>query len=159
MNEIIFEDIAPLFGQRIDTPDVAAFLAKYPEHRITKPSDGAQYFLFKPLGFDLLFRPRTGLQGGRSSHLRILICVFLYREGKDKHKQFPAPPFDLAFADHRDTLLAKLGQPFASSEKDKYDQLGWEKWRVGEWKVHATYDPAAMTTQVFTISKASDLNP
>ncbi len=158
MSEVTFEDIAPLFGQRIDTPDVIAFLAKYPEHRTTKPSDGAQYVIFKSLGFDLLFQPLTGLQGGRSSHLRVLICVFLYREGKDKHKEFSCPPFGIAFAEHRDTLLAKLGQPFAASDKDEQDQPGWEKWRVGEWEVHAMYDRAAMTTQLFTISKADDPN-
>lgn len=156
MDEITFEDIAPLFGQRIDTPDVIAFLAKYPEHRITKPSDGAQYVIFKSPGFDLLFRPLTGLQGGRSSHVRVLICVFLYREGKDKHKQFPHPPFEIAFADQRDALLTKLGEPVAVSDKDEHGNPGWEKWHVSEWEVHTMYDRTTMTTQVFTISKASD---
>jgi hypothetical protein len=151
MATIVFDDIRPLYGLRLDSSAVEAFLVRFPEHRIDKPSDGAQYVLFKPLGFDLLFIPPSGLQGGRSKHLRVLREVFLFRQGEEKHREFPQPPFGLAFSDTRDELVRKLGEPFASSLTVGLGKLSWEKWRVEDLIVHAMYHLDTMTTRTFTI--------
>lgn len=151
MQQVTFENIRPLFGLRLDAPEMAAFLARFPDHRITKPSDGAQYVVFRPHGFDMLFRPPTGYQGGRTKNLRVLECVFLFRQGEEKHEQFPNPPFGVAFADTRDELAQKLGESFASSLTIGLEKLGWEKWRVGEFVIHAMFDRNTMTTRTFTV--------
>jgi hypothetical protein len=154
MESITFDDIRPLFGLRIDDPPVAEFLRRFPEHRITKPSDGGQFAIFKPLGFDFRFQPKAGPQGGPTKKLRILYCVFLYRDGEEKHKEFRDLPFGIKFSDSRDTLVQKLGMPFATSLMVKVTPplpLCWEKWRVGDLTVHAMYDMSNMTTRTFTI--------
>ncbi len=154
MTAIHFEEIRPLFGLHIEAPEVLALLEEYPDHRITKPSDGDQYVLFRSLGFDLLFRPRAGLSGSRTKNSRVLTCIFLYREGKDRHREFVHPPFGIAFSDHRDVLLTKLGKPFAASDYDECGLPGWEKWNCDGCTVHTMYDRATMTTQVFSIGRA-----
>jgi hypothetical protein len=151
MDRVTFEDIRPLFGLRLDAPEVTAFLARFPDHRVGKPSDGAQYVVFRSLGFDLLFRPPSGYQGGRTKHLRVLECAFLYRQGEERHDQFPDPPFGVTFADSRDELVGKLGEPFTSSLAVGLGSLAWEKWRVGEMVIHAKYDLVVMTARVFTV--------
>jgi hypothetical protein len=151
MERVTFDEIRLLFGQRLDAPEVVAFLARYPDHRIGKPSDGAQYLVFRSQGFDLLFRPPTGYQGGRTRQLRVLECVFLYRQGEERHEEFSALPFGVAFTDTRDELVRKLGQPFASSLTIGLGSLSWEKWRVGELVMHVKYDRPSMTTRTFTV--------
>src|SRR5262245_59157448 len=118
MASIGFDDIRPLYGLRLDTPEVGAFLRRFPDHRVRRPSDGVQDVIFRSLGFDLAFRPLTGLQGGRTKHLRVLQSVFLYRKGHEKHEEFPEPPFGITFADTRDRLLEKLGEPSKTSMPD-----------------------------------------
>lgn len=151
MSTITFDDILPLYGLRLDDADVETFLTRFPEHQIGKPSDGAQYVLFKPLGFDLLFRPPSGYQGGRTKHLRVLQAVFLFGKGEAKHEEFPCPPFELEFSDDRDALAQKLGESFESSLTIGLDSLSWEKWRVEELVVHVTYNLETMTPRTFTI--------
>jgi hypothetical protein len=154
MERATFEDIRLLFGLPLDAPEVAAFLGRFPEHRISKPSDGAQYVVFRPHGFDLLFRPPAGNPGGRARQRRVLGCVFLFRQGEERHEQFANPPFGVAFADARDELVRKLGEPFASSLTIGLGALGWEKWQVGGLVLHAMYDRTSMTTRTFTVGPA-----
>jgi hypothetical protein len=155
METVTFEDIRPLFGLRLDAPEMAAFLARFSDHRITKPSDGAQYVVFRSLGFDMLFRPPTGYSGGRTKHLRVLECVFLFRQGEERHQQFPTLPFGVAFTDTHEELVRKLGEPFASSLTIGLGALGWEKWLVGDLVIHAMYDRVTRTTRTFTIGPES----
>jgi hypothetical protein len=157
MTRVTFEDVRPLFGLRLDAPEVAAFLARFPEHKVSKPNDGAQYVTFRSLGLDLLFRPPTGYQGGRTKHLRVLECAFLYRQGEERHDEFPDLPFGIAFSDTRDELVRKLGEPFTSSLAIGLGALAWEKWRVGELTVHAMYDRGSMTTRTFTVGPEAPL--
>ena len=115
MESITFEDIRPLFLQHIDDVPVKEFLKRFPDHRITKPSDGVQFAIFPSLGFDMCFRPAAGPQGGPSKKLRVLMTVFLYRAGEEKHQEFREPPFGVKFTDSYDVLVQKLGEPFATS--------------------------------------------
>jgi hypothetical protein len=158
MATIRFDDIRPLFGLRLDSPEVSAFLRRFPDHRIGRPSDGVQDVIFRSLGFDLSFRPRTGLQGGRTKHLRVLQGVFMFRKGHEKHEEFPEPPFGITFADTRDRLLEKLGEPSRTSMPDgvRSSFLGtiyWDLWHVDGLAVHATYDPETWTPRLITISQ------
>jgi hypothetical protein len=143
MDRVTFQDIRPLFGLRLDAP--------FPDHRVGKPRYGAQYVVFRSQGFDMLFRPPTGYQGGRTKHLRVLECVFLYRQGEGRYNEFPAPPFGVAFSDTRDGLVRKLGEPFASSMSIGLNTWSWEKWRVAGLVIHAMYDRSSMTTRTFTV--------
>ena len=143
MDRVTFDDIRPLFGLRLDAPEVVALLARFPDHRVGKPSDGAQYVVFRSLGFDLLFRPPTGYQGGRTKNLRVLECAFLYRQGEERYEQFPDLPFGVAFTDTHDELVGKLGEPFTSSLAIGLGALAWAKWRVGDLTIHAMYDRSA----------------
>jgi len=151
MESVSFEDIRPLFGLHLDDAPVKAFLKRFPDHRVTKPSDGVQYAIFRSLGFDLLFRPPAGPQGGPSKKLRVLMTVFLYRAGEEKHQEFREPPFGIKFTDPRDALVQKLGEPFATSLMVNVTPLAWEKWRVGDLTVHSMYDRSSMTTRTFSI--------
>jgi hypothetical protein len=158
MATIRFDDIRPLFGLRLDSPEVSAFLGRFPDHRIGRSSDGVQDVILRSLGFDLSFRPRTGLQGGRTKHLRVLQGVFLFRKGHEKHEEFPEPPFGITFADTRDRLLEKLGEPSRTSMPDgvRSSFLGtiyWDLWHVDGLAVHATYDPETWTPRLLTISQ------
>jgi hypothetical protein len=157
MEVIRFDDIHPLYGLKLDSPEVVAFLERFPDHRIGRPSDGAQQIVFRSLGFDLLFRPPTGLQGGRTKHLRVLHTVFLHRKGNERHEEFPEPPFGVSFADTREWLLEKLGEPFKTSMPDgvqswAFGRVYWDVWHVDGLAVHATYDPETWTPRLLTIS-------
>ncbi len=157
MASIGFDDIRPLYGLRLDTPDVAAFLKRFPDHRVGRPSDGVQYVIFPSLGFDLSFRPLTGLQGGRTKHLRVLQSVFLFCKGEEKHEEFREPPFGVSFTDTRERLLEKLGQPFKTSMPDGvqsafFGRVYWDLWHVDRLAVHTTYKPETWTPRVLTVS-------
>jgi hypothetical protein len=157
MATIRFDDIRSLFGLKLDTPEVSAFLGRFPEHRIGRPSDGVQDVIFRSLGFDLSFRPPTRLQGGRTKQLRVLQSVFLYRKGYEKHEEFPEPPFGIRFTHTRDGLLEKLGEPSRTSMPDgvrssSFGTIYWDLWHVDGLAVHATYDPETWTPRLITIS-------
>ncbi len=154
MNEKLFEELFPLFGLPMDSPEVSALLERYPDHRITKPSDGDQYVIFKSLGFDLLFRANQGQLGNKKKPRRLLARIFLFCEGKERHNAFAVPPYGIAFSDHRETLWSKLGEPFASSDKDERGLPGWGKWHIGEVTIHTMYERTSMTSQVFTLGSA-----
>ena len=147
-----FDKIKTLYRRRIDDPEVAAFLSQYPQHVVRKPSDGQQYVLFKGHGFDLLFQPLPGRQGGRTAHLRVLTTVFLFREGDEGHRPFPQPPFGVRFGDGRDTLTGKLGESFQSSLTKGQPELWWEKWRVDGLTLHVRYDLPSLTAKTFSLS-------
>ena len=153
---ISFDEISPLFGLSIESPEVVMFLDSHRDHRIGKPSDGDQYVTFKSLGFDMLFRQPPTAAGRSGPKTRVLRTVFLYREGQDKHAAFADPPFGIAFADSRDDLLAKLGQPYRRSDLDAQGNPGWEKWRIDDLTLHTMYDRPTMTTKVFSIGRACD---
>jgi hypothetical protein len=157
MQRVTFEDFRPLFGLRIDAAEVAAFLEGLPDHRITRPSDGYQYVVCRRLGFDLLFRSPTGYQGGRTEHLRVLECAFLFRRGEDRHKEYADLPFGLAFTDSHADLVGKLGEPFLTSFDRGQESLTWANWRIDGFTVQAKYDPEAGTVRQFAVfTEATD---
>lgn len=154
---IKFDDIRPLYGLRLDTPEVAVFLKRFPDHRVGRASDGIQDIIFRSLGFDLSFRLLTGLQGGRTKHLRVLQSVFLHRKGDEEHEEFPEPPFSLSFRDTRESLLQKVGEPLKTSMPDGvlssvFGRVYWDAWHVEGLAVHATYDPETWTPRLLSIS-------
>ena len=156
MTTITFDEILALFGRTIEETEVTQFLSKYPDHRITKPSDGDQDVIFKNLGFDLLFKQVSSTQGRRGARTRPLLCVFLYREGQDRHREFPSLPFHITFQDTRDQLIEKLGQPYRVSDRDEQGRPGWEKWLIEEVTLHTMYDRATMMSKVITVRRACD---
>lgn len=150
---IDFEELRTLFGLPIDSPEVSELLSSFPDHRIRKPEGGDQFVISLSQGFDLLFRSPAPKKP------RLLYRIFLYREGKDRHRAFLNPPFGIAFSDQRPTLLQKLGEPFAASDKDEQGNPGWETWRVAEQNhspltIHTMYDRTDMTSKVFTLGLA-----
>jgi hypothetical protein len=157
MASIGFDQIRPLFGMKLDSPEVTAFFKRFPEHIVGRPSDGVQDVLFRPLGFDLSFRPLTGLQGGHTKHLRVLTAVFLHREGNERHEQFSRPPFGISFEDSPRILVEKLAEPFKTSmpggvRTSFFGTVYWDLWHVDGLAVHATYDAETWTPRVFAIS-------
>lgn len=152
-----FAEIAALFHKKLDSPEVTAFLQRYPDHRIGKPNSGSQHVNFKSLGFELLFRPLTGAQGGPSKHLRVLICAFLFRAGHEKYQQFANPPFGISFQDTAADLEKRLGPPQATSlpngARFMLEVSFWSCWELEDrLSVHAEFDPQEMTIQQLTIS-------
>lgn len=112
----------PLLGQLIDSEIVVDFLSRYPQFKVDRPSDGAQYVFSKLFGIEFLFRPDTGYQGGRTKHLRKLQCVFLYVEDQDGHTQYKGEiPLGFSFANSRNELIAKR-TPFRT-------------WKIGDGEV------------------------
>lgn len=147
MVSVKFEDIRALYGLSLDAPEVTAFLARFPDHRVGRPSEGVQQVDFRSLGFDLSFMPRTGMQGGRTKELRVLDTVFLHRKGHEKHGEFAEPPFGISFSDTREILIQKLGEPNGTSMPNgvrvsPFGTVYWDHWHVEELAVHATYDSA-----------------
>jgi hypothetical protein len=63
MTDAVWEELRGLFGRALDSPEVAAFLAKHPGHKVEKPSGGRQYVVARKHGFELLF----GLPDGTCS--------------------------------------------------------------------------------------------
>src|SRR6478752_4444480 len=107
MVPVTFDEIRPLFGLRIDAPDVLAFFKRSPEHTKRKPYQGDQYVIFKSLGFDLLFRSPG----------------------------FASPPFGIDFADPHDRLVKQLGQPPRSNMPGGVNDsilcwLLWDRWEI-----------------------------
>lgn len=152
-----FAEIEALFHKKLDSPEVTAFLQKYPDHVIGKPNSGSQHVKFKSLGFELLFRPLTGAQGGPSKHLRVLICVFLFRAGHEKYQQFASPPCGISFQDNAADLDKRLGPPQTTSLPNGVKSLlgvsYWSHWEhENRLEVHADFDPQDMTVQQLTIS-------
>jgi hypothetical protein len=112
-------ELRGMFGQAIDSPAVVAFLAKYPNHTVRKPSDGRQYVVAKKHGFDLSFGLSDGsYSGGRTAHLRVLIVVFLHSDAVPRYTTFATPPLGISFDDGHDQLVAKLGPPLSSKAWD-----------------------------------------
>jgi hypothetical protein len=103
---VTFDVLRPLFGKAIDDPEVVAVLERVGA-KFGKPSDGSSYAVAKKAGFDLLARrPPDSKRGGPY----LVRTAFLYREGQSKHKQFPAPPYGLAFTT-RAEVLATMPPP------------------------------------------------
>ena len=78
------------------------------------------------LGFDLLFEPLTGLQGGKTADLRLLVAILLYPEGEEKHKEFKDLPYKMDFHLKRDEILKTVPPPERT-------------WAIGKGKVPVTY--------------------
>lgn len=99
--------IFQLFGELYESEPVEQFLASQPPHRLTKPSDGAQYVVSKKGGFDLLFK-NIGPGGLGRKQQRLLHTVYLYNDKAEGHSRYPEPlPLGFAFNDTRASLFAK----------------------------------------------------
>jgi hypothetical protein len=87
----------------------------------------------------------------------VLHSVFLYRNGQERHDEFPEPPFNVTFLDTREMLLQKLGESSKTSMPDGrlssfLGRVYWDRWNVEELAFHATYDPEDWTPRLLTIS-------
>jgi hypothetical protein len=147
----IFPKLKTLFGKHIDSEEVVKFLAKYPKHRVTKPSDGHQNVVAPAHGFDMAFSPPDGAyRGGRTKELRVLTSIFLHSDSMPKYKAFTNLPLGLSFDHSHDQLTAKLGPPYRSSKRDN-GEVDWAKWRVDELVLHADFKRDQPTTGHFTL--------
>jgi hypothetical protein len=151
MADAVWEELRGLFGKRIDSPEVEAFLARYPEHKVERPSDGRQYVVARKHGFELLFGlPDGSYSGGHTAHLRVLITVFLNSDAVPKSKPFASLPLGLSFADGHEQLVAKLGPPESSKAWDS-GEVHSARWRVGDLLLGAAYVRGEGRVKTFTL--------
>jgi hypothetical protein len=149
MTDAVFEELKSLFGKAIDSPEVTAFLARYPGHKVERPNDGHQYVVAKKHGFDLLFGlPDGSYSGGRTAHLRVLIGVFLNSDVVPRYKAFANPPLGLSFADGHEQLVARLGPPELAKTRDSGEVYS-ARWRVDGLVLSADYPPGQPGTKSF----------
>ena len=117
-----FSDAKAILGELIDSPVTNTLLAKYPQLKVRRPSDGAQYVISKQLGISFLFLPDTGYQGGRTKKLRKCQSIFLYANDVEGYQQFDGEiPLGFKFSDTRQELISKQ-KPFRT-------------WKIGEGEV------------------------
>ena len=154
MGDAVLAELRGLFGQAIDSPAVTAFLAKYPDHKAQKPSDGRQYVEAKKSGFSLAFGlPDGSYSGGRTAHLRVLLAVFLNSDAVPRYKPFAALPLGLSFADGHEELVAKLGPPESSKAWDDGD-VHSARWIVGDLVLSVDYVRGESRTKSITVVRA-----
>lgn len=119
MADKLLAELRELFGKPIDSAEVKAFLAKYPNHKIGKPSDGRQYVTAPKHGFEMCFGlPDGSYSGGRTAHLRVLNCIWLNSDAKPKTTSFADLPLGLSFNEGYEQHVAKLGEPVSSRVLD-----------------------------------------
>ena len=155
MPDPVWDELRGLFGKAIDAPEVTAFLARYPGHKVDRPSDGRQYVVAKKHGFDLLFGlPDGSYSGGRTAHLRVLITVFLNSDRVPKYKPFAPLPLGLSFADGHDQLVARFGPPEFAKAWDTGEMFS-ARWRVGDLVLYADYPKGEPGTKSVTLTLPS----
>jgi hypothetical protein len=157
MADAVWEELRGLFSKRIDSPDVEAFLARYPGHKVEKPSDGRQYVVARTHGFDLMFGlPDGSYSGGRTAHLRVLITVFLNSDAVPKYKAFTNLPLGLSFADGHDELVSKLGSPLRSWPREDGGYVS-DQWQVDDlvvWAIYRDDTPGTQAIQLLSPDRA-----
>jgi hypothetical protein len=115
----IFAEIKATLGKPIDSPEVAAFLAKHPKHKVDRVSDGQQSVEAPSHGFALTFSPPDGSFTGRTKQQRVLTL-------------------GLTFADSFEQIIAKLGPPIRTGLRDNGDPQ-WAKWRIDDLVLHMDF--------------------
>lgn len=140
---IFIDEAIQLFGKSYEVPEVVEFLSSQPEHRADKPSDGDQYIICKNGGFDLLFS-----YGGDARHSiknRLLVAIFLYPEGVERHKQYSGElPYGFLMTDDREALhkkkLPDLTWLIGEGKVDISEPLpDSEKWFLEHYELHVVY--------------------
>jgi len=125
-----FAELQALFGKTLDSKEVVAFLAKYPKHKITKPSDGQQHVLAPTHGFEMNFTPPDGgFAGGPAKQPRVLTTLFLNSTDVPKSKNFSDLPLGLSFDDGPEQVVEKLGDPLRTFKRDNGELVSM-MWRV-----------------------------
>lgn len=110
---ISLAELTALFGKEVEDPAVKKLLAKAGKV-VIKP----EYVIAKEAGFDFtLGRPK----GAKKKQLD---GVFLFDEGRDKHRKFAGMPKPFVFGVARTDLIAAAGAPL-------------ESWIMGKGKVKA----------------------
>ena len=144
----IFPELQALFGKHIDSAEVVAFLAKYPKHKVSKPSDGHQHVVSEDHGFDVVFGPPDGqYRGGRTKEKRVLISLFLFTNAS-KYKSFLNPPLGLSLDDAAEQLIVKLGSPIQSEIRET-GGFEWLKWKVDSLVLHVEFKKDQPKTKMF----------
>lgn len=151
MADTVWDELRGLFGKRIDSPEVTAFLARYPDHKVEKPSDGRQYVVARRHGLSLLFGlPDGSFSGGRTAHLRVLITVFLNSDAVPKYRPFVGLPLGLSFADTHEQVVAKLGAPEFTKAWDDGEMYS-ARWRIDGLLLSAEYVRGGPGTKSFEV--------
>ncbi len=147
-----WSELRGLFGKRIDAPEVTAFLARYPQHRVGKPGDGRVYVEARKHGIALLFGlPDGSFSGGRTAHLRVLIAVFLYGEGVERYRAYADLPLDLDFSLTHDRLVSRFGAPVDSRQWDT-GEFHSATWILDGLRLSADYVRGAGGIRLYTLS-------
>jgi hypothetical protein len=109
-----FAELRELLGKSPSEPAFTAVMARVPGRVVTK----SDFVIAKEAGFDFaLGRP----EGAKRNAPKVATTLFIFAEGRDKHRQFADPPSGFAFTT-RDQLLASLPAPLHS-------------WKIGKGKV------------------------
>ena len=139
MADAVWNELTNLLGKKIDSDELTTFLAKYPNHKVDKPSDGRQYITAKKHGFSLLFGlPDGSYSGGKTAHLRVLIGLWLNSAHVPKYKPFEKLPFGLSFDDTQEQLVAKLGPPNFEKKWDT-GEMFVTRWIIDDFLLSADY--------------------
>ena len=144
---VAFDLLTSLLGKTIDDPDVQVMLKT--AGKVTVKPD---YVIAKEAGFDYSLDRRPDVKK------KVLSTLFLYADGKDKHRGYADLPEGFAFTS-RDELLAMLPEPKQS-------------WKLGKGKVpvstpgvsHDTWDHggveiAAMYSQTHIVGHFNVTQP
>ena len=114
--KVAFKALRGALGKEVDDPAVKALLAK--AGKVTVKPD---YIVAKEAGFAFsIDRPEDAKRGAKKQ----LTCLFLYAEGRDKHRGFIDLPAGFTFTARAD-LLAALPAPK-------------QTWKIGKGKVPVT---------------------
>jgi hypothetical protein len=156
MADAIFDELRGLFGQAIDSEEVAAFLARYPDHTIDRPSDGRQYVTAPRHGFELLFGlPDGSYSGGKTAHLRVLICIFLNSAAVPKAKPFADLPLGLSFDEGHEQHVTKFGPPIMAKAWGTGD-IYTAQWQIEDVVLHAEYVRGKDKTKCYTLQPIAE---
>ena len=134
------DELSRCFGKSLDAPELTALLNTQAPYRADKPSDGSQYVVSKPGGFDLLFKDEQPVAGKRAH--RVLVSIFLYAEGADQHRAYAGElPYGFSITDTRAALIAK--------------RMPERTWVIGEGRVsvdHPAPDSDRWSGEVYDLS-------
>lgn len=125
LSRMVEFNIQSLIGLNIKSKQVQEFLSGLGVKPEISKHDDCYYYVFKSLGFDILFLKSDVIEG-----------FFLYSEDKDKHSQYHGIiPYNIHFNDSSIDVEQKLGLPDENGGDGVYGY--WSSWRING--VHISY--------------------
>ena len=128
MKQPTYATLRGLLGKEAKDPTVAEALQQ--AGKLTIDSD---FIVAKESGFDF----GLDLPVGKRKAKKVLATLFLFAEGKDKHRGFTGLPKPFAFGS-RDKLVAKLPAPISTQTRDAGDARS-DSWMIDGLHFTANY--------------------